>query len=38
LNIEELKAYWKSEENAAHIHGWDFTHIHGRYVEENDLP
>lgn len=26
------------EEKAAHIHGWDFSHIHGRYEEENDLP
>ena len=22
----------------AHIHGWDFSHIRGRYDEENDLP
>lgn len=20
------------------IYGWDFSHIHGRYEEENDLP
>ena len=33
-----LKAIWKQEENAAHIHGWDFSHIYGRYEEEADLP
>lgn len=34
----ELKVIWKNEERAAHIHGWDFSHIHGRYEEEMDLP
>lgn len=29
---------WLQEEKAACIHGWDFSHIHGRYEEENDLP
>ena len=38
MSIEELKATWKQEENIAHIHGWDFSHIHGRYEEEQDLP
>lgn len=38
MNKAELKAIWKKEEEAAHIHGWDFSHIHGRYEEENDLP
>lgn len=38
MNIEELKSIWKKEEEIAHIHGWDFSHIHGRYEEENDLP
>lgn len=38
MNIEELKTRWKQEEELAHIHGWDFSHIHGRYEEENDLP
>lgn len=33
-----LRNIWKQEEEAAHIHGWDFSHIHGRYEEENDLP
>jgi SAM-dependent methyltransferase len=38
MNVEELKATWKKEEEVAHIHGWDFSHIHGRYEEENDMP
>lgn len=29
---------WKTEECIAHIHGWDFSHIAGRYTEEDDLP
>ncbi|MCH5212502.1 MAG: SAM-dependent methyltransferase, partial [Oscillospiraceae bacterium] len=37
MNIEELKAIWEKEENAAHIHGWDFSHIYGRYEVEQDL-
>ncbi len=28
---------WKAEENIAHICGWDFSHIAGRYVEQ-ELP
>ena len=28
----------ENEEKVAHIHGWDFSHIDGRYVEEKDLP
>ncbi|MCH5198426.1 MAG: methyltransferase domain-containing protein [Oscillospiraceae bacterium] len=38
MKNEELKAIWKQEEDIAHIHGWDFSHIHGRYEEEQDLP
>ncbi len=38
MNKEDLKAIWKQEEKIAHIHGWDFSHIHGRYEEEKDLP
>ena len=33
-----LKAIWKQEEEATHIHGWDFSHIYGRYEVEADLP
>lgn len=38
MNIKALKEFWEKEEEAAHIHGWDFSHIHGRYEEEQDLP
>ena len=33
-----LHASWRAEEAIAHIHGWDFSHIDGRYAEEDDLP
>lgn len=36
--INELKKEWKAEEKIAHIHGWDFSHIYGRYDVEEDLP
>ena len=38
MNKHELISIWKKEERAAHIHGWDFSHIAGRYTEETDLP
>ena len=38
MNETELRSSWKQKENAAHIHGWDFSHIAGRYTEETDLP
>ena len=38
MNTEELKQIWLKEQEAAHIHGWDFSHINGRFEEENDLP
>lgn len=38
MNIDKLKEYWLSEEAVAHIHGWDFSHIHTRYEEEENLP
>ena len=38
MNTNELIASWKAEESIAHIHGWDFSHIDGRYMEEDDLP
>lgn len=38
MNIEKLKEIWLKEENMAHIRGWDFSHIHGRYEEGSDLP
>ena len=33
-----LKEEWLEEEKSAQNHGWDFSHIRGRYEEENDLP
>lgn len=38
MNLSELKRIWKTEEEQAHIHGWDFSHINGRYEIEKDLP
>lgn len=38
MNTEEWINAWKAEENIAHIHGWDFSHIRDRYTEEEDLP
>ena len=38
MNANEWIKCWKAEENIAHIHGWDFSHIAGRYTEEEDLP
>lgn len=38
MKKEELRTIWKKEEDVAHIHGWDFSHIYGRYEEEMDLP
>lgn len=35
---EMLYRHWLEEEKIAHIHGWDFSHIAGRYTEETDLP
>lgn len=38
MNNSELLALWRAEEQTAHIRGWDFSHIAGRYTEEDDLP
>nr|WP_325212581.1 methyltransferase domain-containing protein [uncultured Oscillibacter sp.] len=38
MTSAERKALWKEEEARAHIHGWDFSHIRGRFEEEHDLP
>ena len=38
MNTHELINRWKEEESIAHIHGWDFSHIEGRYTEPDDLP
>ena len=36
--MESLVQAWKAEEGIAHIHGWDFSHIEGRYTEDTDFP
>ena len=38
MNTNELINQWKAEEEIAHIHGWDFSHIEGKYMEQDDLP
>lgn len=38
MKTNELIEQWKVEESIAHIHGWDFSHIEGRYAEQGDLP
>lgn len=38
MNTNDLIARWKAEESIAPIHGWDFSHIDGRYTEEENLP
>ena len=38
MNEQKWISDWKKEESVAHIHGWDFSHIAGRYTEETDLP
>ena len=38
MNPKELIKSWKAEEEIAHIHGWDFSHLEGRYTEQDDLP
>lgn len=38
MDDSKLRAAWRAEEDQAQIHGWDFSHIHGRFEEEHDLP
>lgn len=38
MDEAKLKEIWLAEEQIAHIKGWDFSHINGRYEEEQDLP
>ncbi len=38
MNKEKLIKYWKSEEEVAHIHGWDFSYIGDRFEEDSNLP
>lgn len=34
MDREKLIKQWKEEQEIAHIHGWDFSHIDGRCVEQ----
>ncbi len=38
MNKTDLLTLCRQEESIAHIHGWDFSHLAGRYTEEEDLP
>ncbi len=38
MNEAELIKVWEQEQSIAHIHGWDFSHLAGRYTDETDLP
>lgn len=38
MTNDELRRIWEKEESIARIEGWDFSHINGRYEEENALP
>lgn len=38
MKKEEYIENWLKEEAAAHIKGWDFSHIQDRYEEKDDLP
>lgn len=38
MDREILLDQWLQEETAAHIYGWDFSHISGKYEVEQDLP
>lgn len=34
MHTGDLIASWKVEEQIAHVHGWDFSHVDGRVVED----
>lgn len=38
MDKQTLLNEWLHEQEIAHIKGWDFSHIRGRYREEDDLP
>jgi len=38
MNSEKLREQWLAEEAIAHIHGWDFSHLDGRWEDEDMLP
>lgn len=38
MNADELRRAWLAEEDRAHMRGWDFSHIEGRYSQQDDFP
>ena len=38
MEKQALINQWLYEQEIAHIKGWDFSHIRGRYKKEDDLP
>lgn len=38
MDLHCAMASWLEEEQAAHMRGWDFSHIQGRYAQEDNLP
>ncbi|UTY32331.1 class I SAM-dependent methyltransferase [Treponema putidum] len=38
MEKQTLLNQWLHEQEIAHIKGWDFSHIRGKYKEEDDLP
>lgn len=38
MTREEQIARWQQEQSIAHIHGWDFSHLDGRWEEPEALP
>ena len=38
MTQQERIALWKQEEEAAHMLGWDFSHIEGRYSQDDNYP
>lgn len=38
MERNELFQHWLEEERIAHIKGWDFSHIEGKYTEGEGLP
>ena len=38
MQENELISLWRAEEEIAHIHGWDFSHLDGRWEEDGQYP
>ncbi|MCR5803239.1 MAG: class I SAM-dependent methyltransferase [Clostridia bacterium] len=38
MKQEELIKLWKEEEKIAHIKGWDFSHLDGRFETDQEIP